>query len=145
MIKNAKFSGYYFYMNTNIQRYFQICISLPLKKKYRHLGTAGIYCFTSRCSPVLIRLVFSRILDLRGNLGIVKEKPARKTCFSREKSPSSMHLPSKILPGGVSWKPTESLLYFHKKQMLKRGRLCLKRFNYKSFIKSFIKKFIKAL
>ena len=31
-----------------------------------------------------IRLVFSRFLDLRGNLGVVKEKPTRKTCFSRE-------------------------------------------------------------
>ena len=30
------------------------------------------------------RLVFSRLLDLRGNLGIVKEKPTRITCFSRE-------------------------------------------------------------
>ena len=31
------------------------------------------------------RLVFSQCLNLRGNLGIVKEKPTRKTCFSREK------------------------------------------------------------
>ena len=31
------------------------------------------------------RLVFSRFLDLPGNLGTVKEKPTRKTCFSREK------------------------------------------------------------
>ena len=31
------------------------------------------------------RLVFSRFLDLRGNFGIVKEKPTRKSCFSREK------------------------------------------------------------
>ena len=31
------------------------------------------------------RLVFSRFLDLRGNLRIVKEKPTRKTCFFREK------------------------------------------------------------
>ena len=30
MIKNAKFSGYYFYMNQNISRDFQICISVPL-------------------------------------------------------------------------------------------------------------------
>ena len=30
-IKNAKFSEYCFYMNTNIQGDFQICISLPLK------------------------------------------------------------------------------------------------------------------
>ena len=27
---NAKFSGYYFYMNFNIQGDFQICISVPL-------------------------------------------------------------------------------------------------------------------
>ena len=29
-IKNAKFSGYCFYMSTNIEGYFQICISVPL-------------------------------------------------------------------------------------------------------------------
>ena len=29
-IKNAKFSGYCFYMNTNIYGDFQICISVPL-------------------------------------------------------------------------------------------------------------------
>ena len=36
-IKNAKFSCYYFYMNTGIQRDFQICISVPLKelRKYK--------------------------------------------------------------------------------------------------------------
>ena len=30
------------------------------------------------------RLVFCQFLDLRGNIGIVKEKMTRKTCFSRE-------------------------------------------------------------
>ena len=30
-IKRAKFSGYCFYMKTNISRNFQICISVPLK------------------------------------------------------------------------------------------------------------------
>ena len=29
-IKNAKLSGYYFYMNFNIWEDFQICISVPL-------------------------------------------------------------------------------------------------------------------
>ena len=29
-IKNAKLSGYYFYMNLNIWGDFQICISVPL-------------------------------------------------------------------------------------------------------------------
>ena len=33
-----------------------------------------------------VRLVFSWFLDLLGNLRIIKEKPTRKTCFSREKS-----------------------------------------------------------
>ena len=32
----------------------------------------------------LIRLVFSRFFDICGNLGNAKEKPTRKTCFSRE-------------------------------------------------------------
>ena len=31
------------------------------------------------------RLVFSRFFDIRENLGNVKEKPTRKTCFSCEK------------------------------------------------------------
>ena len=30
MIKNVKFSGYYFHMNLNIWGDFQICISVPL-------------------------------------------------------------------------------------------------------------------
>ena len=33
----------------------------------------------------LDRLVFSRFIYIRGNLGNVKEKTTRKTCFSREK------------------------------------------------------------
>ena len=31
--KNAKFSGYYFYLKTNVQGDFQICIRVPLKLK----------------------------------------------------------------------------------------------------------------
>ena len=34
---------------------------------------------------MICRLVFSRFMELRGNLGIVKEKPTGKTFFSREK------------------------------------------------------------
>ena len=34
--------------------------------------------------PHLSRLIFSRFFYFRGNLGNVKEKPTRKTCFSRE-------------------------------------------------------------
>ena len=41
--------------------------------------------FCNKLVPESDRLIFSRFLDLRGNLGIVKEKPTRKTYFSREK------------------------------------------------------------
>ena len=39
-IKNANFSRYYFYMNTNILGDFQICITVPLRKspQERHLN-----------------------------------------------------------------------------------------------------------
>ena len=33
-INNAKFSGYYFYINTNIQVDFQICVRVPLMKAF---------------------------------------------------------------------------------------------------------------
>ena len=55
---------------------------------------------------------------MRGNLGNVKEKPTRKTCFCREKKhlqPGSTYLPCKILLGGISVMPTNFLLYFHAK------------------------------
>ena len=32
-IKNAKFSGYHFYMNLNIYGDFQICIGVPLSQQ----------------------------------------------------------------------------------------------------------------
>ena len=45
--------------------------------------------------------MFSRFLDLRGNPGIVKEKPTRKTCLSREKKrPATRIYQAKIFPGG---------------------------------------------
>ena len=34
MIKSAKFSGYYFDMNLNIWGDFQICISVPLMRRF---------------------------------------------------------------------------------------------------------------
>ena len=34
-IKNAKFSGYCFHLNTNISGDFQICISVTLNRTYR--------------------------------------------------------------------------------------------------------------
>ena len=51
-IKNAKFSGYYFYMNRNIWRDFQFCISLPLN----HISHQKIQCF-----KILFIALFSEI------------------------------------------------------------------------------------
>ena len=48
-IKNAKFSGYYFYMNLSIWRNFQICISVPLR-------------FLLRCTCFVFFNIFSSII-----------------------------------------------------------------------------------
>ena len=82
-----------------------------------------------------IRLVFSRFLNLRvylGSrflnlpvyLGIVKEKPTRKTCFSRKKKRLAPRIyQAKFCLSAFFLKSTGSLLYFHEKQMVKRGRV----------------------
>ena len=41
MIENAKFSGYCFYMNTNIQGDFKICISVALRTTDSHFRDQG--------------------------------------------------------------------------------------------------------
>ena len=66
-------------------------------------------------SKHLPRLVFNKFLNLCRNIGNVKQKPTRKTCFPMKKATGFTHLQSKILPGGVSLKSTEPLLYFYKK------------------------------
>ena len=48
------------------------------------LNTFNLSILKRFCISGKFRLVFSRFLDLRGNLGNVKEKPTSKTCFSRE-------------------------------------------------------------
>ena len=92
--------------------------------------------------PYMDRLVFSRFLDLRGNLGIVKEKPTRKTCFSREKKSLAPRIyQAKFCLGEFLWSQRNLYYIFTRNRciILKRGRVYLKRFNYKSFIKGFIK------
>ena len=39
--KTAKFSGYYFYINTNMQKDFQICISVPLRSSEKIKSSTG--------------------------------------------------------------------------------------------------------
>ena len=78
----------------------------------------------------LHRLVFSRIFYIHRNLGNMKEKPTRKTCFSSEiEAPGFIHLPWKILLGCICLMSTEFLLKFHGREMLKRGRI------YEKFLK----------
>ena len=45
-----------------------------------------------KISCLVTRLVISRFLDLRGNLGIVKEKPTRKTYLYWEKKHLAPHI-----------------------------------------------------
>ena len=57
-IKNAKFSGQYFYMNTNISVDFQICISAPLK----YLTTDNR--FELFCIPLILLVIKIKQLAL---------------------------------------------------------------------------------
>ena len=52
--KNAKFSGYCFYMNTNIYCDFEICISAPLIVLF-HLECGG--------NPILIIIIFGLLIS----------------------------------------------------------------------------------
>ena len=53
-IKNAKFSGYYFYMNLNIYRNFQICISVPLIHSMKFLfAEVALYLYKSTIRPCM--------------------------------------------------------------------------------------------
>ena len=56
-IKIAKFSGYYFYMNLNIQGDFQICISVPLKT--RTAVNAKISVFVIRAEVITYLLIYN--------------------------------------------------------------------------------------
>ena len=94
---------------------------------------------------LICRLVFSRFFDSRGNLRIVKEKPTRKF-VSRVKRSAQLHASTKqnfarrcfFEVNGIS-------VIFSLARELKLGRVYLKRFNYKTFIKSFIKALQKSL
>ena len=66
------------------------CTSALQLKRSRKSSKSAVKGFSGEYNILffkydIARLVFSRFLDLRGNLGIVKEKPTRKTCFSRKK------------------------------------------------------------
>ena len=43
-IQNVKFSRYYFYMNTNMWRYLEICISVPLSLQTKSFWGAIFWC-----------------------------------------------------------------------------------------------------
>ena len=89
-IQNAKFSGYYVYMNTNIWRDFQICISAPVRQRQKLFLNL---CFTlfKKCRVEKRRrkddvAVLSRILDgskrfgmlsMTNDLKLVSEHPEK--------------------------------------------------------------------
>ena len=53
-IKNAKFSRYRFYINTNIQGDFQICISVPLNKYTYKMLPLKIEMFSPNFSVIVV-------------------------------------------------------------------------------------------
>ena len=61
-------------------------------------------------------------MNLLGSLGIVNEKPTRKTCFFPWKeAPSFTYLPSKILPGGVFFEVNGISIIFSREVDVKTG------------------------
>ena len=48
----------------------------------------GVLRIFTKCT----RLIFSRLFDIRGNLGKVKEKPTGKTCFSSKMKCLALHI-----------------------------------------------------
>ena len=68
----------------------RLLITFVTHKLQEHLNFSNTFSYLFHNYDVTslenIRLVFSPFFDIRGNFGNVKEKPARKTCFSREKS-----------------------------------------------------------
>ena len=62
-IKDAKFSVYCFYMNTNIYRYFQICISVTLKQAQKVNTEALIWSIMGNFTVLLIK---SRKISAKG-------------------------------------------------------------------------------
>ena len=67
----------------------EILACFPVYKSLDHGRITLIYgilrgCYENEKNKYITRLVFSRFFDIRENLGHIKEKPTRKTCFSRE-------------------------------------------------------------
>ena len=57
MIQDAKFSGYYFYMNTNIGN-FQICISVPFR------AIRVFFSFVSAGTTILPKAIFRLLSNI---------------------------------------------------------------------------------
>ena len=62
MIENAKFLGYYFYINTNVQGDFQSCVSVLLIPVHdvtnKSLSLDLIYIVNVVCDQSLVALAF---------------------------------------------------------------------------------------
>ena len=93
----------------------------------RHCSLAATFSLIKEKQKKKKQTSILSIFWLSRNLGNVKEKPSRKTCFSREMKRLALRIylfNFIILLGGISLMSTKFLLYFHEKEMLKQGRLC---------------------
>ena len=62
-IKNAEFSGYYFYMKLNIWGHFQICISVPLIRHFNLTSEWNLILLLTTLG--VAKITFSRGLILK--------------------------------------------------------------------------------
>ena len=70
-IQNAKFSGYHFYMNTNIWRDFQICISVPLSSNLPLVKTSLVHINSIEITlPKRMCLVAKLLNYFRSNIDV---------------------------------------------------------------------------
>ena len=76
--KNAKFSGYWFYMNTNLQGDFQICICVPLNYKIKLIKSI-IICILMNHLKVLLQLDSNQPLYNSDNSTVTKNGQKYRT------------------------------------------------------------------
>ena len=62
MIKNEKFPGYCFYMNTNIKGHFQICISVSLTNNYWQVDFTTTCTFANHVTIIQTEITCKKIL-----------------------------------------------------------------------------------
>ena len=109
--KNVKFSGYYFYLKTNIYGDFQICISVPLSRPYPFKNFKG--CLPQNLlSPLLNTLSHIIQLEVAAKL-ITKEIKKFNPVINFRVSLKSSNWNSSLHMVGVSFTESSFIINRH--------------------------------